>query len=78
MDGITGSVAHLWHIRTENTLNRRQPSATYAQVSGYLGTADTGRFQAFNPLVVGSSPTGPTAFNVLRRLMGDVRPSADV
>jgi hypothetical protein len=38
----------------------RPASATFPQVKGHLTGCPTGHFQAFNPLVVGSSPTGPT------------------
>ena len=52
-------VAHLWHIRIEIDPITKVPT-TFAQVRGHLTVRLGGSWQAFNPLVVGSSPTGPT------------------
>ena len=78
------SVAHVWHTRAEMCHKRREPSATFVQVRRYLSLRSAGLRPTFNPLVVGSSPTGPTTrlYYVARwvtfglRLMGST-PSGD-
>src|SRR4051812_9936647 len=53
-------VAHTWHTRAEMCHTRRRPLATFAQLRRHFRVAATGVLSSFDPLVVGSSPAGPS------------------